>query len=343
MRCIIRLRVHQLKSPHMSYNKDFAKSIFIQGSKDLRSQIPATELGHATPLFEAAFSKHSLDEELVDELQFMTLASIYGKDERPYQPTTLNDALSVYQNEAATSQEMEIYKRLFKGVNKSLPLPVTLLGVRSFIYDSPTITGTGSWSVCFAEQEDIVSINPKNLMKFLKYPEADAKALSRNILESGTHRPKMLKTRDSLRDSWNLRVTKGQTVVSSWRLPTKLTPIMLNEKLTESDQENIAMLADTPIPCSSLQVWKRIASRRHERLTGELFSGLPLAAQKRHIVNCIRHNSFYSSIYKEVEEKISKEAHDLAFDLINRKIIRQFPSLAATARDQLNDLHDGLR
>lgn len=69
-------------------------------------------------------------------------------------------------------------------------------------------------------------------MKFLKHPEADAKALSRNILSLGL-----------------------------------------------TDQESITMLADTPIPCSSLQVWKRIASRRNERLTGESFSA-PLLPKK---------------------------------------------------------------
>lgn len=287
---------------------------------------------------------YALDEEVVDELMYLPYATIYGKDERPYSPKTLAEAFEIYTFEATSETEKLFYVRLFKGLNKKLPMPVLLTSLREHTYEGYQQQVTCVYSCCMQDESDIVSFNPKNLMKYLKYTEAEAKLFFKNIRGGhSTMKLKMLKSRVALRDNWNVRVNQHPETYSCWSTPRLIDGLALDEKFSDADMDRIVSLAELPIPITDLATWKRVASKRYERTTGNSFDELTKDSQNRHIVNCIRHNSIYSMIWKRSERQISTGAHHIAFDKVCRKIIQTFPSLAKAAREQLNGLHDGNR
>ena len=231
---------------------------------------------------------------------------------------------------------------IFKNVDKRLQLPLLLIrGVLSTSSSSAEMDldlgdAMGNATSVAFHDDDVVKANPKNLMRYCGFPERDAKALFNNLkmIDGQIFLPK---TNSPSKDVNRLAIYMLDNPPShSWYVDSLISGESI--ELTQGRASLVQiekLMAAHPLPISDLRIWREITKRWYERNKPQPWAKLSLQAQKRHMVNMIRHNSIgYTQAYSNVEPELADILHDLAFDAIMRKIANTFPFLRIECQRQ---------
>ena len=231
---------------------------------------------------------------------------------------------------------------IFKNVDKNLQLPLLLIkrvlseSVSSVEIDLDLGEAMGNATCVAYHDDDVVKVNPKNLMRYCGFPERDAKALFKNLklIEGQIF---LTKTNHASKDVNRLAIYMLDNPPShSWYVDDLISGESLELTQGRASINKIEeLMAEHPLPISDLQIWREITKRWYERNRPQPWAKLSLQAQKRHIVNMIRHNSIgYTQAYSNVEPELADILHDMAFDAIMRKIANTFPFLRIECQRQ---------
>ncbi|WP_210499573.1 hypothetical protein [Vibrio crassostreae] len=324
--------------------------------------------GHVS-VMEQHFSKFGLDIEVVDHLWHLPAASIYGVRGEPRLDKTLKSVIDGIRSdhlspnspaetaaiaanlkmtvEQVAQLDIMLFELLFKGVNKSLPMPILAAKMPDSKLRTET-TITTAHSMAYLNDDDHVSLSPKALIKFYKYPEHDAKAIFKNIkttpLFEAYDAVRLVKPKANAyyRNCYSLN--HSNPAMWMWSFTQSYQDRALVQFDMSRDYTKALELTDRPLPSFSLNTWKDIAKRRYERLNADMsWNALSVANQKRRLVNVIRHNSVsYIDSWSNANPEHVKHLHDISFDRTLRKIITEYPYLADECRRQLDDRGIGL-
>lgn len=322
-------------------------------------------IAELTENLQLEFKTYGLTKEVTDYLWLLPLASIYGSRGKPYLGRTLECVKKQFTNEInyfpdqRESQALAIglsieefnelersaYTKLFKGLDKNLPVPLIVSKFRDFQPQSKvTTTATTAHPTVFLPEDLSTSFNPKNLQRHYGYNEYHAKLFFKNFKEYFGDNTKVYLIKKGginnnkvyTRNIFVLNV--GDIPYSMWSYSQDQAEREKVEKHSNEYLDDILNITAHELPIPDLQTWKRITEGWFERVKGGVWSELDTKAQQRHIVNVIRHNSVaYDRSWRGVKPELVKQFHDATFDRVLRQILNEFPWLAEECKRQLSD------
>lgn len=292
------------------------------------------------------FTKNRLDDAILDHLYSVVFPLPTRKgnvlstfDTNKPIRDFLNDVERVFHDEPKSFACIAL---MFRGVDKRLPVPLLLLKkLSSQSLDSRMsldLNHDMNKSITLAYHHDeVVKANPSTIMKICQYPEKDAKALFRNIGQLELSARFYLPRHNTVSPHINRVVifSKQDPPAYSWHLSDRCLSSLFGCETpnTEALMKSTLAVGDQ-LPITDLQLWRAITKQWYER-RGATWALLSLQAQKRHLVNMIRHGSIgYSQAYTDVPRPLCDELHEIAFDAIMRKIANTFPFLRAECQRQ---------
>lgn len=323
------------------------------------------EADHAINSMDAHFEKYGLDPEIIDHLWHLPCASIYGKDGAPLVAKTLNgqqEALlkenTGYRNginiegmgslarkmNMSLDDLIELDKKLitdlFKGLDKSLSMPVV---VRNFDKEhSINTTITTAHATAYLLDGDHVAFSPKNIAKYYKWSEKDAKTFFKNIKASTLFTTSTIirLVKPSAKPYFrNVFVANHSNPPRyMWSFSQDVEERKMVQFDMSSDYQKTLEITDRPLPTLSLNAWKDVAKKRFERLNPNAnWDNIATADQKRRLVNLIRHNSVsYVESWSYADPSHVKYLHDISFERTLKKIMAAYPYLAEECKRQIN-------
>jgi hypothetical protein len=296
---------------------------------------------------------NALDITIVSRMytKFWTYQSINHKHHRNYlfsiknAVSTITKASNIDRNVADVEGTL---RSMFKGVDKSLRYPVILSALVENIELEATHCAQDqlfsqavnrSKFVNIFDNDEVVRLTPKNLIKYYEYPEADAKALFKNMSSSGRRfflqKLCAVKEQSSAHPITYFRGRDGEIKVC-WDVPVELKS-RFNFSLEEKKTSIVKQL-DKQLPIKKLSLWKSMTREWFKNNKSSSWEYLSIDNQKRHIVNFIRHSYYgYSQAYKIDDRNAASVLHDLSFELIVRRIHRTFPYLSSECKRQLDE------
>ncbi|WP_256385033.1 hypothetical protein [Photobacterium toruni] len=203
---------------------------------------------------------------------------------------------------------------------------------------------TASQHAAFIEDGDLCPLNTKNLMKYHKYSQQDAKKMYSvlTFLADGVKPVKILKRPKQLPplqkilslglDSDHKYYAWELEHIEEWALYNK-------EHLSEDENELLLKELDAPLPIKSYSFWLQATKEWYEGSHQDSCEWGLLATQTkhRHIVNMIRHNAVgYCQIWRYASDINRSYYHDKAKATILTKILKEFPVLASACLAQLS-------
>lgn len=211
--------------------------------------------------------------------------------------------------------------------------------------DSNVYTVTSSQYAACINDSDLCPLNTKNLMKYHKYSQQDAKILysALTFLADGVKPVKILKQPNQLPplqkilslgiDSEHKYYAWELEHVEEWALYKK-------EHLSYEENDLLLKELDAPLPITSYSFWLQVTKEWYEdnHQDGSEWGLLPTQAKHRHIVNMIRHNAVgYCQIWRYAADINRSDYHDKAKATILTKILKEFPVLASACLAQLGN------
>lgn len=294
------------------------------------------------------FSKNKLDDAILNHLYGVFLVAPGNKGLSFYKEMTIHHYLGIIEKAFSPDDDISLSLRsLFKGVNKRLTLPLLLMKEGTIDDDARKLTDPDNMlsledslcrSITFAYANDqVAKVNPKNLVKHCGWPLIDAKALFRNMSNLGGFAYIAKDNRPSAHIN-RVAVCSQQTpALRCWQLDN----VSLLQQFIEQTDEDIstddlsALMSKNALPITDLQIWRSITKEWYEATHDFPWAKLSLQAQKRHLVNMIRHGSIgYSQAYSSVPPRLSEILHEAAFDAIMKKIANTFPFLRTECQRQ---------
>ncbi|WP_318412659.1 hypothetical protein [Photobacterium leiognathi] len=232
---------------------------------------------------------------------------------------------------------------IFSGVNKSLICPLMVVkGVsvkRSTIeIDESLNKNLGYNDVVGYHPDEVLRFNPKNITKLLNYPKSDAKALFRNInyLCQELYLPLIQRLDERIHTIGICHFV--EPAMHCWHLKGLMTMENISEELRDAALDSLEKIfKDVPLPINNLKLWRLITKEWYEREKGGEWNKLSSQAQRRHLVNMIRHGSIgYSQCYTNLPSNLANLLHEAAFNRIMRQIANTFPFLRNECQRQWN-------
>jgi hypothetical protein len=282
--------------------------------------------------------------------KFWTYQPVNQKQHRNYL-FSIKDAVSIIADSSSIDRDIADIEgsltAMFKGVNKALVFPMLLTPIRDSIEREvrdcavdpmfATVVNKKKFVNIF-DTDEVVRLSPKALIKLYKYPEADAKALFKNLCGNGIKF--FIQNPNTVRDQIPAHeVTYFQGFDSKMKVCWDV-PVELKSSFEFSKDEKLASLVnllDKELPIKKLSLWKSLTREWFHNSKTSSWDDLSIDDQKRHIVNFIRHSYYgYSQAYKISDRSIAAVLHDLAHELILRRIFNTFPYLSGECKRQLN-------
>ncbi|MCY9866454.1 hypothetical protein OTK49_28345 [Vibrio coralliirubri] len=314
---------------------------------------------------EAHFDKYGLDPEVADHLWLLPCTSIYGADGAPLLANTLKaqqEALlkentgysSGINNEGMDKLAMKmgitvdelididkkLITTLFKGLNKSLPMPIIVRDLEKEHSINTTITT--AHPIAYLSDSDHVAFSPKNIAKFYDWTERDAKTFFKNIKQSSLFTTssviRLVKPNSGAYFRNVFVANHSNPPRFMWSFSQDINERKLVQFDMSSDYAKALELTDRPLPSLSLSTWKDVAKRRFERLNPNAkWEALDTPDQMRRLVNLIRHNSVsYIDSWATAEPEKVKHLHDISFERTLKKIMATYPYLSEECKRQIN-------
>lgn len=294
------------------------------------------------------FTKNKLDDAILSHLYGVFLVAPGGKGLTFYEDMTIQHYLAIIDNAFGIDDDVSRSLRgLFKGVNKKLTLPLLL--VKEGMIDDDTrkladpddmlsLEDSLGRSVTFAYASDqVAKVNPKNLVKHCGWPLLDAKALFSNMNDLGGCAYLAKNNRPSEHVNRVAICCQQNPPLRCWQLDN----MTLLQQFIERTEEEISaddlemLMSKNALPITDLQIWRSITKEWYERNRELPWAKLSLQAQKRHIVNMIRHGSIgYTQAYSCVPRYLVDILHEAAFNVIMKKIANTFPFLRTECQRQ---------
>lgn len=296
---------------------------------------------------EKTYSKSAIDQCVVDRMWVLFSCSATDTTGKPIISKTIKEEIEVRELSVKESPTVEkikflhMRKRLYKGCNKQLPLPIILMRgsnvFKDYKYNQLESARKGKittlYCVSFPHNEQRYKLTEENLIKHMGYDPKSAKCFVREHKRWGYD---FYFLKEEIDDCWGVLRgnTKGDFI---WdKSPGDSGVFRGTEK--GKDFSNFADACDFSLPITSLRMWKEIAKDCYEsNHPDRSFYDLATATQTRFLVNTIRHNSFYEQSYNFSSAENMKIIRDKALSSIMREIAWRFPLLRNEVTTQLNE------
>ena len=311
------------------------------------------------------YGENQIDESIVSHLWSVQLICNIG--DKPTLPKRISDVISIYKKYDSVD-----FSFLFKGVNKKLPMPVLIASLNDYrdlntvdtegvdftsedaeeLSELVNIHFTEKHPACFVQNDEHVSFNPKNLVRYYWYSQIDAKNFHKSVsayLRKSVGAVRLIKKASMPKDSYHVALfgnKEDKRRTCMWCLPRSEHSFLLDinrgeiVKTKKVSYTDLLEISYFPIPISYLEVWKMVAREWYKKNTNSTapWDELSVSERKRHIVNSIRHNMIgYDIVWRNVRD--IREIHDITFDRVIRQIMNAFPWLHDECKRQLDNLN----
>ncbi|MCG9702687.1 hypothetical protein L1D19_21705 [Vibrio natriegens] len=279
-------------------------------------------------------SKTKLDPEMCSRL-FESWAlpnSFLFEDNKIQQFNSIREAHKAGRLDSPEGVADVFYKSVFRGVNPTLQFPYILIPLQ--IEPDPEEFTCTTIPVIYCESKHAIRLNAKNLMRYYKYTETDAKNFMSNLADSPNVRRGFILTNPSkVIFGRAAHVIQSDNVLYSWHYTRDLRSLIkVHNALFSNDHENVLKYLQLGIPSFPLSEWKDMAQERYERITQKSWKELNSRDKQRHLCNFIRHHAWgYDSSWA-----LSPNIHDQIFEKITAMIASQYEDLFEECQNQLS-------
>ncbi|PSV00961.1 hypothetical protein [Photobacterium kishitanii] len=296
---------------------------------------------------EQTYSKSAIDQSIVDRMWVLFSSSSTDISGKPHISKTIKEEIAIRELlaiEEPTPERIKflhLRKRLYKGSNKHLPLPVVLMNggdvfnAYQFNQFESACKGkaTTLFCVCFPQKEELYKLTESNLIKHMGYDIKSAKCFVKEHKRWGMDFHFLKR---EIQDCWG--VLRGNTGGDFIWDKSPCENGVFRGTGDGSALSDAIDSCDTSLPITSLKTWKEISKECYERNhPGKSFYNVSTATQTRFLVNTIRHNSIYEQSYKFASPDQVQQVRDKALSSIMREIAWRFPLLRNEVTIQLNE------
>lgn len=195
----------------------------------------------------------------------------------------------------------------------------------------------------FIDDDDLVTLSPKNLSRYHGYSKQDAAIMFKclKILADDINPVKILKNPKNLPEIQRVLSLgiNDEHIYHAWELKYIDEQFLYSgPELNTADSEVLLKELEAPLPIRNYRFWLTATSEWYAERYENKWQDLSTAAKHRHIVNMIRHNAIgYCQIWRYADENRRRDYHDKAKATILIKIMNEFPVLASACVEQLNN------